>query len=66
MRVQKCRDLVMLLSAVISGRAKWHQWEDGKRGEVSVGGMRYVAVLGDDGCPILHDHIRAALLKSQP
>lgn len=54
----------LLLRMMIEGRARWEPFSDDMaRGEVCVGGMRYLTRLGENGVPEISDLILAALKR---
>ncbi len=58
-------DHALLLRCICRGLARWEQWEDGQRGEICCGGMRYATHLDDFGCPVVSEHVRGVLTKAE-
>lgn len=55
-------DHALLLAAIVSGRARVEPL--GASVEVCTGGLRYATKLGENGCPLVSDVIRTALLRA--
>lgn len=55
-------DHALLLAAIVSGRARIEPL--GANVEVCTGGLRYATKLDENGCPLVSDVIRTALLRA--
>lgn len=64
-------DHALLLAAFSKGAVRWEPFslntrfvKDTGKGELCVDGLRYVTALDAFGCPVLTDHLRAAVAKA--
>lgn len=60
-KMKEAEGRAIVLREIVAGRMRWESFGGGPGGELCYQGMRYCNPLDDFGCPVLTDHLDAAI-----